>query len=220
MGAGEVVVGAGAGVGVGDRLQTTNGAFRVVGRAEGSQYNAGAPTLFLTLKEAQRVSVDGQPLILGVAIRGRPRNLPLGTSLASNDDAVADLRLTIKSATTTIDFIALLTWLIAAGVIGAIVYLTAIERSRDFAVLRAIGAPDRLIVGGLMIQALLVSLVAAVVSVPLALILRVGMPMPATLSGTSAVRIVVVGVVVGVLASLAAVRRALKTDPALAFGGL
>jgi putative ABC transport system permease protein len=219
-GAGEVVVGAGAGVGVGDRLKTTNGSFRVVGRANGSRYNAGAPTLFLTVKEAQRVSVDGQPLVMGVAIRGQPRTLPVGTSLATNENAVADLRLTIKSATATIDFVALLTWLIAAGVIGAIVYLTAIERSRDFAVLRAIGSPDRLIVGGLMIQALLVSLVAAVLSVPLALVLKLGMPLPVTLSGTSAVRIVVVGIVVGVLASLAAVRRALKTDPALAFGGL
>ncbi len=221
-GAGEVVVGAGAGagVGVGGRLETTNGSFRVVGRAEGARYNAGAPTLFLTVKEAQRVSVDGQPLVMGVAIRGRPRIPPVGASFASNENAVADLRLTIKSATATIDFIALLTWLIAAGVIGAIVYLTAIERSRDFAVLRAIGSPDRLIVGGLMIEALLVSLVAAAFSVPLALVLRVGMPLPVTLSGTSAVRILVVGIVVGALASLAAVRRALKTDPALAFGGL
>src|SRR5260370_29794487 len=85
---------------------------------------------------------------MGVAIRGRPRIPPVGASFASNENAVADLRLTIKSATATIDFIALLTWLIAAGVIGAIVYLTAIERSRDFAVLRAIGSPARLLVRG------------------------------------------------------------------------
>src|SRR5260370_35174670 len=89
---------------------------------------------------------------MGVAIRGRPRIPPVGASFASNENAVADLRLTIKSATATIDFIALLTWLIAAGVIGAIVYLTAIERSRDFAVLRAIGSPDRPLLRGAPIQ--------------------------------------------------------------------
>ena len=47
------------------------------------------------------------------------------------------------SAVTTIDFVALLTWLIAAGVIGAIIYLTAIERTRDFAILRATGSANR-----------------------------------------------------------------------------
>ena len=215
--AGEVVVSDGTGVNVGDRLSTTNGSFRVVGHAQGSRYNAGAPTLFFTVKEAQRISVDGQPLVMGFAIQGRPRTLPGGTSLASNDDAVRDLRLTIKSATKTIDFVALLTWVIAGGVIGAIVYLTAIERSRDFAVLRATGLGNRVIVGGLMIQSLTVSLIAAALAIPLALVLRKGMPLPVTLSGSSVVRILIVGIVVGTVASLVSVRRALKTDPALAF---
>jgi putative ABC transport system permease protein len=217
--AGEVVISDGTGASVGDRLSTTSGYFRVVGHAQGSRYNAGAPTLFLTVKEAQRVSVDGQPFVMGLAIRGRPQTLPSGTALGSNRQAVVDLRLTIKSATATIDFVALLTWLIAAGVIGAIVYLTAIERTRDFAVMRATGSPSRLVVGGLMIESLTVSLVAAVVSVPLVLVLRAGMPLPVTLSGASVVRIVIVAIVVGTLASVASVRRALKTDPALAFGG-
>ena len=216
----EVVVGDGLDVALGDRLATTSGVFRVVGRADGSRYNGGAPTMFLTVKGAQRVSVDGLPLVMGVAVQGRPETLPKGTSLATNSRAVEDLRLTIKSATATIDFVALLTWLIAAGVIGAIVYLTAIERTRDFAVLRATGSPKRLVVGGLMIQSLVVALVAAILAVPLAFVLRIGMPLPVTLSGGSMIRIVIVGIVVGVLASLAAVRRAITTDPALAFGGV
>jgi putative ABC transport system permease protein len=215
----EVVVGDGIDVAVGDRLTTTSGTFRVVGRADGSRYNGGAPTLFLTVKGAQRISIDGLPLVMGVAVQGHPKTLPDGTSFATNDVAVADLRLTIKSAMATIDFVALLTWIIAAGVIGAIVYLTAIERTRDFAVLRATGSPSRVVVGGLMIQSLIVALVAAVLAVPLAFVLRIGMPLPVTLSGASVIRIVIVGVVVGALASVAAVRRALTTDPALAFGG-
>ena len=151
--------------------------------------------------------------------RGSPRELPTGTSTTSNETAADDLRLTIKSATKTIDFVALLSWLIAAGVIGAIIYLTAIERTRDFAVLRATGVGNRAIVGGLMVQSLLLAIVAALLAVPLALVLRIGMPLPSTLSIDSLVKIVAVGIVVGVISSLAAVRRALTTDPALAFGG-
>ena len=59
---------------------------------------------------------------------------------------------------------AVLMWLIAAGIIGLIVYLSAIERMRDFAVFKATGAPTRLIVGGLMLQAVFVSLVAALLA--------------------------------------------------------
>ena len=215
----EAAVGGGINVRVGDQLRTTSGQFQVVGKVQGMRYNGGAPTVFLTVAGAQQASVAGQPLIMGVAVKGQPQALPPGLSDASNATSVGDLRLTIKNATKTIDFVALLSWLIAAGVIGAIVYLTAIERTRDFAVLRATGSPDRRIVGALMIQSLIVAVIAAALSVPLALVLRNGMPMPVTLSGSSVVRILLVGVVVGVVASLAAVRRALTTDPALAFGG-
>jgi putative ABC transport system permease protein len=215
----EAVIGSGINVGIGEQLSTTSGQFRVVGKVQGMRYNGGASTIFLTVKGAQRVGVAGQPLIMGVAVTGQPRRLPPGLSEASNATSVNDLRLTIKNATKTIDFVALLSWLIAAGVISAIVYLTAIERTRDFAVLRATGSPDRRIVGALMIQSLIVAIIAAALSVPLALVLRNGMPMPVTLSGGSVVKILLVGVVVGVVASLAAVRRALTTDPAVAFGG-
>ncbi len=215
----EALVGEGLDVGVGDTLRTTTGQFRVVGLADGERYNGGAPTIFTTLAGAQRAVLDGQPLVMGVAINGKSAQLPTGTSTTSNETAADDLRLTIKSATKTIDFVALLSWLIAAGVIGAIIYLTAIERTRDFAVLRATGVGNRAIVGGLMVQSLLLAIVAALLAVPLALVLRIGMPLPSTLSIDSLVKIVAVGIVVGVISSLAAVRRALTTDPALAFGG-
>lgn len=215
----EAVVGDGLDVEVGDRLETTSGSFRVVGRVKDGNFNGGAPTVFLSVRGAQQVAVDGQPLVMGIAVRGRPETLPPGTSVVTNGAAIEDMRIAIGSAASTIDFVALLTWLIAAGVIGAIVYLTAIERTRDFAVLRATGSPKRLIVGGLMIQSLVVAVIAALLAVPLAFLLRLGMPLPVTLTSGSMVRIVIVGIVVGVLASLAAVRRAITTDPALAFGG-
>jgi putative ABC transport system permease protein len=216
----EAMVSDGLDVRVGDRLRTTTGTFRVVGLSDGVRYNAGAPTLYLTLAGAQRAVLDGQPLVMGVAVTGTPADLPPGAAITSNQTAADDLRLTIKSATKTIDFVALLSWLIAAGVIGAIIYLTAIERTRDFAVMRATGVGKSTVVGGLMVQSLLLAVIAALLSVPLALVLRLGMPLPSTLSIDSLVTIVLVGIIVGVLASLAAVRRAITTDPALAFGGI
>ena len=216
----EAVLGGGLDAEVGQQVATTSGAFTVVGRVAGLRFNGGTPTIFLTLSGAQTALMDGLPMVMGVAVEGQPEGLPAGTGITTNQAVSDDLRLTLSSATSTIDFVAFLTWIIAGGVIGAIVYLTAIDRTRDFAVLRATGSPKRLVVGGLMIQSLLLSMIAAGLAVPLAMLLRSGMPMPVTLSGSSVIRIVIVGIVVGVVASLAAVRRAVTTDPAVAFGGV
>ncbi len=119
----------------------------------------------------------------------------------------------------SIVIMAVLMWLIAAGIIGLIVYLSAVERTRDFAVFKATGAPTRIIVGGLMIQAVLVALTAAVLSLAVARLVALGMPVPAGVSIAGFAQLVVISVVIGVLSSLAGVRSALHTDPALAFGG-
>ena len=72
-------------------------------------------------------------------------------------------------------------WLIAAGIIGLIVYLSAIERTRDFAVFKATGAPTRVIVGGLMLQAVIVALVAAVLAIGVSKLVGLGLPFPSEL---------------------------------------
>jgi len=110
-------------------------------------------------------------------------------------------------------------WLIAAGIIGLIVYLSATERARDFAVFKATGAPNRVIVGGLMLQSVVVALVAALLALGVSRLVRLGMPLPSDMAAAGFLQLLAVSIVVGVLASLAAVRRALTTDPAVAFGG-
>jgi putative ABC transport system permease protein len=99
------------------------------------------------------------------------------------------------------------------------VYLSAIERMRDFAVFKATGAPTRVIVGGLMLQAVIVSLVAAVLAIGVSKLVGLGLPFPSELGVAGIAQLVAISLVVGVLASLAGVRRALTTDPAVAFGG-
>ena len=98
-------------------------------------------------------------------------------------------------------------------------YLNALERTRDFAVLKATGSSNRSIVGGLAFQAVLLTLLAAVLAVGIAFALKPGFPFPVTLSGSSMLKLVAVAVVVGLLASLVGVRRAVSTDPAIAIGG-
>jgi putative ABC transport system permease protein len=218
-GPGEVVVGAGAEGDVGTSIVVGGTRMRVVGRTADSRYFFGVPTVFVSLRDAQDIVFNGLDLAMAVAVTGRPRDLPAGVRALSNDGVVADMNRPIKSGVDTINIVSVLLWLIAAGIIALIVYLSALERVRDFAVFKATGAPNHLIVGGLVVQATFVSLVAAVVSVGVALLVGLSLPFPAELTLAGFVQLLVVGVVVGGLASLAGVRRALTTDPSVAFGG-
>jgi putative ABC transport system permease protein len=215
---GEAVLSSGTSESVGDRVEIGGRAFRVVGKSAGGRYYFGVPTAFVDLSDAQAIVFKGAPLITAVAVTGDVR-APKGTTAYRDAEVVDDLNRPLEGGYQGIAVTAFLMWLIAAGIIGLIVYLSAIERTRDFAVFKATGAPNRVIVGGLMIQAVLVALVAALIGVPLSRLVAQGMPTQTGLNWAAVTQLVVVAVVVGVLASLVAVRRALTTDPAVAFGG-
>jgi putative ABC transport system permease protein len=100
-----------------------------------------------------------------------------------------------------------------------VVYLSALERLRDFAVFKAIGTPTRSIMAGLALQALVVSLFAAVVGVILAQLLAPLFPMIVAVPTSAYLALPGVAIVIGLLASLAGLRRVVAVDPALAFGG-
>jgi len=215
---GEAVVSPGVSAAIGQQLVVGGTSFRVVGTTSAGRYYFGVPSVFMSLADAQEIVFKGQPLVMGIAVKGTA-HAPAGTTVRTNAQVEDDLNRPLKSGFQSIVVMALLMWLVAAGIIGLIVYLSAIERIRDFAVFKATGAPNRIIVGGLMLQAVLVALAAAILAVGASRIVALGMPVKTGLSGAAVVQLMVISIVVGVLASLAGVRRALSTDPAAAFGG-
>lgn len=216
---GEVVLSPGAKVAVGESVEIEGDTFEVVGLSDEGRYYFGAPTAFVMLRDAQTIVFKGQPLAMGIAVEGTPDALPDGLIARTNGQVEEDLRRPIAGGVQSIVVTAALLWIIAAGIIGLIVYLSALERLRDFAVFKATGAPSRIIVGGLMLQAVFVSLVAAILAIGVSKVVGLGLPFPSKLGVSGIVQLLVIGIVVGVLASLAGVRRALGTDPAAAFGG-
>jgi len=215
---GEAVVSSGVPVAVGDRLVAGGESFRVVGKTGEGRYYFGVPSVFVSLHDAQRIVFKGQPFAMAIAVRGTAR-APAGTATLSDAQVERDLNRPVEGGIQSIVVMAVLMWLIAAGIIGLIVYLSAIERIRDFAVFKATGAPSRIIVGGLMLQAVLVAVAAAVLGIAVSRLVGLGLPFPSEVGAAGVLQLVVISIVVGVLASLAGVRRALGTDPAVAFGG-
>ena len=194
--------------------------YTVVGRVPNSTILAGVPCVFLTLSDAQRLVFGNLSTASTIAISGAPTAaLPRGVVLESNHDAVADLERPLLAAHSAVAFIAVLLFLVAALIVGSMVYLSALERQRDFAVLKATGITSRSILGGLAIQSVLVSVGAAALALVLSLAIIPLFPLRVVVTNDSRILLPAVGVLVGVLASGLAIRRATAVDPALAFGG-
>jgi putative ABC transport system permease protein len=165
------------------------------------------------------VAYNGQPMVTSIGVVGTPRHLPDGYQTYDRAGAVKDLVRALKVAVTSISIVAILLWVVAALIVGSVVYLSALERVRDFAVFKAIGTRSRSIMAGLAMQALIVALLAAVLGVILAQLLGPLFPMIVAVPVGAYVLLPVVAITIGLLASLAGLRRVVAVDPALAFGG-
>ena len=215
---GEAVVDRGLGVDVGETVELGGRPFEVVGRAGAVSFNFGVATVFVPIEDVQAISFGGDDLVTSVVTRGEPASTPSGLTQLTSDEVEADMRRPMKSGLQTIDFNNVHLWIIAAGIIGSIVYLSAIERTRDFAVMKATGAAGGPLLAGLAVQAVVLSVGSAAVALVLARPLEAGFPFDILVPTSAYLILPAVAVVVGVLASLVGLRRAVRADPALAFG--
>jgi putative ABC transport system permease protein len=216
---GEVAVSSTLGRHVGDDLQVGAHTLRIVGIVPDSTALAKMPNIFLTTEGLQQLAYNGQPMITSIGIDGTPRQLPNGYQTVDKAVAVSDLMRPLKVAVDAITIVAVLLWIVAALIVGSVVYLSALERLRDFAVFKAIGVPTRLILTGLTLQAVVVALFAAVLGVILSQLLAPLFPMNVVVPMRAYMALPVIAVLIGLLASAAGLRRAVAVDPALAFGG-
>jgi putative ABC transport system permease protein len=215
----EAVVDERLGVERGDRITIASFAFRVADVVSDRTYWAGVPIVYMDLAEAQKIGFEGDRLASTILTRGVPRPPPPDLTVLTNDQVRADLLTPMDGARTAIDLVRVIMWVVAAVIIAAVTYLSALERVRDFAVLKAVGGSSRALAVSLAIQAVLASLLAAALGSALAQVLAPAFPMPVVIETSAYVALPLIAVVVGVLASLAALRRAIGVDPALAFAG-
>jgi putative ABC transport system permease protein len=219
QGRGEVVVDSTLGPKIGDTLTLGGIPLRVVGRTSGISYFAGQPVVFAALDDVQKFMVANQPLVTAILVRGNVDTSPTGTHAVDNSGVIKDLRRPLDQASGTVDILRTLLWLVAAGIIASILYVQAIERTRDFAVFKAMGVTGRSLASGLAFQAVLLALLSAVVAFFLSILLAPLMPMRVETPTSAVVLLVIASMVIGVLSSLFGLRRAVSVDPALAFGG-
>ena len=179
----EVAVSSTLGRGVGDEVEIASRTLRIVGIVENSTALANLPNVFLTTQGAQQLVYGGEPLVASIGIRGTLGQAPPGFRAIDRDGAVEDLLRPLKVAVNSITIVAVLLWIVAALVVGSVIYLSALERLRDFAVFKAIGVSTASIGAGLAMQAIIVALFAALVGAGLSMLLGPLFPMQVIVPG-------------------------------------
>lgn len=216
---GEALVSTALGPDVGETFELAGTEVTVVGRVADSTSVAGVPNAFLLLEDARNVVFSGAPIVSAVATHGTPAEVPDGLVALDATAALDDLLRPLEQPRSSISFVAVLLWLVAGLIIGSVVYLSALERVRDFAVFKAVGVSTRAILGGLAAQAAILALAASLVGILVGVLLAPVFPMRVDIPSRAFVLLPALAVGVGVVASTVGMRRVTTVDPALAFGG-
>ena len=218
QGPGEALADSTLGADVGETVQMAGRDYEVVGVTKHTTLNGGIATMFITLDDAQTL-LGGNAIASAIVATGAPTAPIDGLRVMTLDEARTDLLRPLKNASQSIDFVKILLWIVAACIIGSIVYLSAMERTRDFAVFKATGTSNGALGAGLALQAVILAIAAAVLASVIAILLAPVFPLPVEIPTSAFVILFGIAIVVGLLASLAGLRRAVKVEPALAFGG-
>jgi putative ABC transport system permease protein len=214
---GEVVVDVSLGAKIGQRVTLGTKTYEVVGSVRGARLLAGVPNVYVTLRDAQVLAFGGRDLATAVVV-DEAVTAPAGTKALDNREAQIDGLRPVVNAQKTIAMVRSLLWLVAALIVGSVMYLGAIERTKDVAVLKGMGARSIPLAGSLALQAIVLGAAASAVGTLLAVLIAPAFPLASEIPLSAYLLLPVVAMLIGLVSSLAAARRLFSIQPALAFG--
>ena len=235
------------GLAIGDRLEFGGDVYTAVGLTEGSVTFSGDSVVYMTLRDAQDLQFDLTPpearreaargarqtnrdIVNAVVARISP-NIPVEAIAADvrrwkHLSVLSEAEQELVLTTTVIErarqqlglFMAVLT-VVSAVIVALIVYTLTMDKLREIATLKLIGAPDRTIIGLIVQQALLMGVVGFVAGAALVSAAKDWFPRRVVLDPTDLGILFAVVVAVCLLASALGVRVAVRVDPARALAG-
>ena len=207
------------GLEIGETFTLGGREFEVVGLVSGMTMLGGTPNAWISLPAAQGALFQGEDIVTTIVVQGEPEALPDGLVVMTNEEVEEDSLGPMRDAVSSVDASRYLMWAVATIIVAALIYVSALQRTRDFAVLKAVGASSTSLFLGVALQAVLVCLAAAAFAFAVSGFLRPLYKVPVEVPGTAYLLTPVIAIGVGLLSSLVALRQAVKADPALAFGG-
>ena len=214
---GEIVADERLEVDVGERIDLAGTELTVVGLAHGLTLLGGIPNVYASVEDVQEIVFQDAPLITAVVTTGTPTEPVSDLSVLTSDQVEEDTLHAMKDAISSIDNSRALMWVVAAIIVAALMYVSALERLRDFAVLKSLGSSSRLLFFGVAVQAVTITLLAAVFAVGASQLIKPMFALPIAVPASAFVVLPVIAILVGLLSSLVALRRAIAVDPSSAF---
>jgi putative ABC transport system permease protein len=243
----ELVADRSTGLHVGERLRLGRETFAVVGLTSGLVSSGGDPVVFVTLRDSQKLQFDLAPpaarkelargsaagtsdIVNAVIARVDP-NVPVGTiaegvrrwkhlsALTQAEQETILSRSVIERARRQIGLFTSILMTVSTVVIALIIYTLTIDKMKEIATLKLIGAPDRTIVGLIVQQSLAMGAIGFLFGTMFIALIKDNFPRRVLMQPEDALALGAVVMVVCLIASSLGVRLALKVDPATALGG-
>lgn len=243
----ELVADLTTGLTLGDRIRLGRNVFTVVGLTSRQVSSGGDPAVYINLLDAQKLQFDLAPpaarvqLARGTAGSGRDTVNAVVAQLDPNSsaDAVAETvrrwkhlaaitqeeqeliltRSLVDRARRQIGLFTSLLLVVSAVIIALIIYTMTMEKLKQIATLKLIGAPDRTIIGMIVQQALALGSIGFIIGATLIVNAKGYFPRRVVLEPDNVLILGLIVFAVCLLSSGLGVRAALRVDPATALGG-
>lgn len=217
--AGQAIVDSALPANIGQTISVGPDQLSVVGRVGNRTLFGGVPVIYMPIADAQASTLSGRPLITAVVTKGVPAAVPTGLDAVANNVAQQRTLAVLSGAMASINNSKSLMYLVAAIIVAALLYVSALQRVRDFAVLKALGSSSRALFFSLALQSVVVTLAAAGFAAVVCNFMHGLFSQPVAIPASAFATLPLVAVGVGILSSLVALRRATGADPAAAFAG-
>ena len=242
----EMVADRRSGLKLGDRIRLGRNVFKVVGHIENQVNSAGDPVVYITLLDAQKLQFELAPpaarvqaargsvperldTVNAVMARVQPTISPSSVAdaarrwkhLASMTQAEQENILTssvVDKVRRQIGLFMGLLLVVSAVIIALIIYQMTMEKLKQIATLKLIGAPDRTIIGLIVQQSLALGMIGWALGYLLVTNIKDYFPRRVVLEPENALFLALIIFVVCLLSSGLGVRAALRVDPATALG--
>ncbi len=243
----EMVADKRSGLSPGDRVELGRNTFMVVGLTDGQVSSGGDPVIYITLLDSQELQFELAPpaarreiargtgpgstdTINAVVARVSPNVSPESVAdaarrwkhLSATTQAGQETILTrsvVERARKQIGLFTALLLIVSAVIIALILYTMTMDKLREIATLKLIGAPDRTIIGLIVQQALAMGVIGFGFGALLITAIKDYFPRRVVLQPEDGLALAAAVILVCVVSSALGVRLALKVDPATALGG-
>ncbi|WP_431858264.1 ABC transporter permease [Azospirillum sp.] len=235
------------GLELGELVRLGRSDYTVVGLTDGVVASGGDPVAYLTLQDSQRLQFEldppaarrelargarpaGTAIVNAIVARVRPGVRPADvaevatrwkhlTALSQDQQEALLLQSVVEKARRQIGLFTAILLVVSAVIIALILYTLTMDKVKEIATLKLIGAPDRTIVGLIVQQAIAMGVIGWATGAMLIALVKDHFPRRVVLLPEDGLMLAFAVLVICIVASGLGVRLALKVDPATALGG-